>query len=77
MPEDRERDGLPGVKILEPLIQRCRNHTPAIECEHFIDCSRTNQRPLTDGRHGGMVVRILEAAQESIGRGGSAVRIES
>jgi len=59
---------IPAIKFSEPL---------QLECEHFIDCIHTSKRPLTDGRHGAMVVRVLEAAQESMGRGGAAVRIES
>lgn len=59
---------IPAIKFSEPL---------QLECEHFIDCIRNRTRPLTDGRHGAMVVRILEAAQESMRRGGAAVRIES
>ena len=38
----------------------------AIECNHFIECVRENKRPLTDGRNGLAVVRVLEAAQESL-----------
>lgn len=58
---------IPAFQFSEPL---------QLECEHFIECIRTAQRPLTDGRHGVTVVRVLEAAQQSINNGGAAVRIE-
>jgi predicted dehydrogenase len=46
-----------------------------VETQHFVDCVRTGQRPLTDGRAGLRVVRILEAATTSLGRGGHPVEI--
>ena len=42
-----------------------------LECEHFIDCVRTGQRPRTDGEAGVRVVRILEALQASLDAGGT------
>jgi predicted dehydrogenase len=36
------------------------------ECEHFIECVRTGQRPRTDGRAGLEAVRVLEACQRSL-----------
>ena len=32
---------------------------------HFVDCIRERRRPLTDGRAGGRVVRLLELADRS------------
>lgn len=48
---------IPKIPATEPL---------KIECQHFADCIISNERPLTDGIHGKQVVRILEAAQESM-----------
>jgi UDP-2-acetamido-3-amino-2,3-dideoxy-glucuronate N-acetyltransferase len=50
----------------EPLAQECR---------HFLDCVATRQRPRTDGRNGVEVLRVLEACQQSLERGGSPVRL--
>jgi predicted dehydrogenase len=36
------------------------------ECEHFIGCVRTGQRPRTDGRAGLEAVRVVEACQRSL-----------
>lgn len=35
-----------------------------IECQHFLDCVKTRQRPLSDGWNGVAVVEILEKATE-------------
>jgi predicted dehydrogenase len=43
--------------------------------QHFADCVRNGQRPLTDGVAGLRVVRILEAAEQSLAAGGSAVEL--
>lgn len=46
-----------------------------VECEHFVECVRRGQRPLTDAQQGREVVRILEAADNSMAREGVAVRM--
>jgi predicted dehydrogenase len=56
----------PRVDIKEPLSQ---------ECAHFIDCILQNKNPQTDGERGLEVVRILEAADKSIKKGGVAVSL--
>jgi len=54
----------PYVKQEEPL---------KIECQHFLDCIRNGTRPLTDGRQGSQLVRILEASTTSLRLNGAAV----
>ena len=44
-----------------------------LECEHFLDCVRCRRQPETDGESGVRVLRVLEAAQESLDGGGKAV----
>ncbi len=46
-----------------------------VEAQHVIDCIRDGQEPLTDGRAGLRVVRILEAATESLLEGGRPVEL--
>jgi predicted dehydrogenase len=46
-----------------------------VETQHFVDCVRSAQRPLTDGHAGLRVVRILEAATESLKEQGRPVEI--
>jgi predicted dehydrogenase len=56
---------VPKLKLEEPLKTVCRSFLTAIE---------TGEQPVTDGRMGLEVVRILEAAQESLDAGGKRVR---
>ncbi|HVC76700.1 MAG TPA: Gfo/Idh/MocA family oxidoreductase [Candidatus Micrarchaeaceae archaeon] len=46
-----------------------------VEVQHFIECIRNGQRPITDGESGLRVVRILEAATESVGKRGQPVEL--
>jgi predicted dehydrogenase len=57
---------IPQVPLAEPL---------EVECRHFIECVTNNRRPLTDGVSGAQVVRVLEAAQRSIGDDGVPVAV--
>ena len=57
----------PFVEVCEPLD---------IACKHFIDCIENDTEPLTDGHNGVAVVELLEAAQLSITRDGTAVELE-
>jgi predicted dehydrogenase len=58
---------IPAFAFPEPL---------RTECQHFVDCILHGQRPLTDGRHGLDVVKVLTAAQRSMSDCGRAVPIE-
>jgi predicted dehydrogenase len=52
---------IPFVPVQEPL---------RVQCEHFLSCIRTGERPQSDGRVGAKVVRILEQADKSLLNGG-------
>ena len=54
----------PHLDFKEPL---------ALECTHFIHCILQNQTPRTDGENGVRVVRILEAADQSLKKGGEVI----
>jgi predicted dehydrogenase len=45
------------------------------EFAHFIECVSEGKRPLTDGHSGMRVVRILEAATQSLKRDGVAIEL--
>ncbi len=45
-----------------------------LEVEHFVECARDNRAPLSDGRDGLNVVRVLEAMERSLRNGGRPVR---
>jgi predicted dehydrogenase len=57
---------VPYVRQEEPL---------KIECQHFLECIREGNRPLSDGVQGRQLVRVLEAASASLRRGGAAVSL--
>jgi predicted dehydrogenase len=57
---------IPYVKMVEPLRS---------ECQHFIDCVEKGETPLTDGMDGLRVLKVLEAAQESLKGGGVPAKI--
>jgi UDP-2-acetamido-3-amino-2,3-dideoxy-glucuronate N-acetyltransferase len=53
---------------LEPLTEECR---------HFIDCLVTRRPPRTDGVNGVTVLRVLEACQQSLEKGGQPVILDT
>lgn len=55
---------IPHVKHEEPL---------KVECQHFLECIEKGSRPLTGGRDGLDLVRILEASSESLKGNGAPV----
>lgn len=46
-----------------------------IEAEHFLECVESGTRPLSDGAAGLRVVRVLEAAEESLNHGSCPVPV--
>jgi predicted dehydrogenase len=67
----RLRDGdvlTPPLVFPEPLQAACR---------HFIDCVHSGRSPLTDGETGLRVVRVLEAAEQSLKQDGAAVDLQA
>jgi predicted dehydrogenase len=56
----------PYIKQEEPL---------KTECQHFLDCINQGTTPLTDGKQGLELVRILEASSLSLKRGGASVNL--
>ena len=56
----------PAVEAAEPLV---------LEAQHFVDCIRTGNRPISDGEAGTQVVSVLEYGQRSLDQGGALVTI--
>ena len=48
----------------------------AYEVDHLVTCLRTGTLPDADGRAGLRTVRVLEAAQQSLERGSSVIRLD-
>ncbi len=57
---------IPHVRVDEPL---------RLECQHFLDCVRERKQPRSDGQDGLRVVRLLDAAQQSLDGNGVTVPI--
>lgn len=57
---------VPHIAMGEPL---------RVECQHFLDCVVSRKQPLSDGWDGLRVVRVLEAAQKSLGLNGEPVSV--
>ena len=55
---------IPHLKQEEPL---------KLECQHFLDCIESGTKPLTGGRQGLELVKVLEAASASLEDHGAAV----
>jgi predicted dehydrogenase len=59
---------VPYVKQDEPL---------KLECQHFLECIAEGKTPITNGRLGMEVVRILEASSESLRQHGASVNLST
>ena len=46
-----------------------------VECCHFLECLASRRRPVTDGREGLRVLKVLEACQASLDRKGTIVAV--
>lgn len=57
---------IPNIRFTEPL---------RLECNHFLECISTHKRPQTDGYNGLRVLKIIEAAEESLRNSGSEEEI--
>jgi predicted dehydrogenase len=61
----RKNDGVEeSIENSEPLRE---------ECLHFLRCIETRQPPLTDGESGLQVLRVLDAAEQSLSTDGMPV----
>ena len=58
---------IPHFKIEEPL---------RLECQHFLECVREHKQPLSDGMDGLRVLKVLNAAQQSLRNNGAPVSLE-
>ncbi len=57
---------IPRIDMKEPL---------QIECQHFLDCIKNNVQPLSDGDKGIETLKVLEAAQLSLNKGGIPIKL--
>jgi predicted dehydrogenase len=57
---------IPYVKVDEPL---------RIECMHFLECVAERKRPVSDGYDGLRVIKVLDAAQQSLKNNGVPIKL--
>jgi predicted dehydrogenase len=57
---------IPKINFQEPL---------RIECEHFVECVISGRQPKTYGFHGLQVIKVLEAASQSLLQDGKSISI--
>jgi len=65
----RLRDGdiiSPKIDLTEPV---------KLLCDHFLDCIINNKKPITDGKNGSDVVKVMRAIDESLKNGGMPVNV--
>jgi UDP-2-acetamido-3-amino-2,3-dideoxy-glucuronate N-acetyltransferase len=68
-PVMRKNDGVAEtLEKAEPLRR---------ECLEFLDCMQTGRKPLTDGKSGLQVLRVLEAAEYSLAENGIPVAMKN
>jgi len=48
-----------------------------VACQHFVDCTKTGVEPRSSGQHGLEVVRVIEAANNSLAHSGAVVAIDN
>lgn len=58
---------IPYFKMQEPLY---------LECQHFVECVLQKKRPISDGRNGLEVLKVLEACDRSLEAGGAPVPVK-
>jgi predicted dehydrogenase len=67
-----------GLRFGDILIPRLDASEPLrLECQHFLDCVARKERPRSDGENGLIVVKLLEAASESLKLDGAPVQIKA
>lgn len=68
-PVPRRKEAVPvEFAMVEPL---------KLECQHFIDCIVSRQKPRTDGRSGLRVLQVLDACQKSLEKQGTTIPLAS
>lgn len=51
------------------------NEALKVEISHLVECIKQNKKPVTDGKAGLRVVKLLEAAQKSLKKSGKFIKI--
>ena len=69
-------DGVPVPRNeAETVVEIADTEPLRLECEHFLACVAQRTTPLTDGVSALSVLRVLEASQRSMDRGGAPIPV--
>ena len=64
------KDGKPEPNLADAKAVEVTEDEPLkLECQHFLDCILSGDRPRTDGEEGVRVLRVLDAAERSMSSG--------
>ena len=66
VPAKGEPERVSDISEQEPL---------RLECEHFLNCISKGTQPITDGREGLRVLRVLNASQQSLNQNGEKISL--
>jgi UDP-2-acetamido-3-amino-2,3-dideoxy-glucuronate N-acetyltransferase len=67
------KNRIPTAVKAEGEVVTLENREPLrAECQHFLDCIESRRTPVSDGREGLRVLRVLDACQRALQRGGEA-----
>jgi UDP-2-acetamido-3-amino-2,3-dideoxy-glucuronate N-acetyltransferase len=71
------RNSMPvPVKADPERVEYLKDEPLKCECMHFLECAAKGQRPVTDGKEGLRVLRILNASQSSLDQQGIKIRLD-
>jgi UDP-2-acetamido-3-amino-2,3-dideoxy-glucuronate N-acetyltransferase len=61
-----------AIKADAEIVQLEDREPLRAECQHFLDCMESRKRPVSDGKEGLGVLRVLDACQRALQGGGTA-----
>jgi UDP-2-acetamido-3-amino-2,3-dideoxy-glucuronate N-acetyltransferase len=71
------KNGVPFVRqTAESTLFFAEEEPLQLECSHFLHCIRERVKPRTDGNAGLQVLKVLEASQLSLERGGESINMK-
>lgn len=81
LPIDKPGEMPPSTKVqyrMGDMIAPKLDDTEALktECSYILDCIKNGKKPVNDGEAGLRIVKIIEAANESIRKNGAAVELK-
>jgi UDP-2-acetamido-3-amino-2,3-dideoxy-glucuronate N-acetyltransferase len=62
-----------AIKAKGEILSLDNSEPLKAECQHFLDCMASRAAPLTDGKEGLRVLKVLDACQRSLRKNGAAI----